>query len=181
MKFRYLALGAVAVGITLVGSAGQANADIPGTDDCQGSGEWLEDGLLVFAETDGGVYIIPRSDSVAWEGSVAAPPGVYAGSIWVDLPPPFGKVTVDSWGGESNNTSNSGVHEYDFPTLVPAGVEFEVSGEHVDENGGCSGTITFEIDGGPFDSPVTFVALGGTLVFALLTLLALKPMFTRVA
>lgn len=181
MKFRYLSLGAVAIGIVLVGSASPANADIPGSSGCQGTGGWLEDGLFVLAETDGGVYTIPRSDTVAWEGSVAGPPGIYSGSVSVDLPPPFGELLVDDWSGDSDATGNSGAHEYDFPSLVPAGVEFEVYGEHTDENGGCSGTITFEIDGGPFDSPVTPISLGGTALFAVLTGLALKPMFKRVA
>ena len=180
MKFRYLPLGVVAFGIVLVGAASQANADIPGTDGCEGSGVWVEDGLQVRAETDGGVYTIPRSDEVIWEGSVAGPPGEYSGGISVDLPPPFGKVEVDSWSGDSQSTSNSGTHEYDFPSLVPAGVEFTVSGEHFDENGGCSGSITIKIDGGPFDSPIAPISLGGTAVFALLTGLVLKPLFAKV-
>ena len=180
MKYRYLSLGAVAFGLVIAGSASQANADIPGSAGCSASGEWLEDGLIVIAETEGGVYTIPRSDTVAWEGSVAGPPGEHSGSVSVDLPPPFGEVVVDDWGGEGETTSNSGAHEYDLPSLVPAGVEFEVFGQHSDENGSCSGTITFEIDGGPFDSPVTPIALGGTALFAILTGLVLKPMFTRV-
>ena len=181
MKFRYLPLGVVAFGIVLVGAASQANADIPGTDGCEGSGVWVEDGLQVRAETDGGVYTIPRSDEVIWEGSVAGPPGEYSGGISVDLPPPFGEVLIDDWSGDSDSTSNLGVHKYDFPSMVPAGVEFEVYGEHADENGGCSGIITFEIEGGPFDSPLTPIALGGTVLLAILTGLALKPMFKRVA
>jgi hypothetical protein len=181
MKFRYLPLGAVAIGFMLVGSASPAHADIPGTSGCKGFGLWVGDGLQVFATTNGGVYTIPRSDEVAWQGEVAGPPGEYSGGISVDLPPPFGEVLIDDWGGDSENTSNIGVHEYDFPSMVPAGVEFEVYGEHSDENGGCSATITFEIDGGPFDSPLTPIALGGTVLLAILTGVALKPMFKKVA
>jgi hypothetical protein len=180
MKFRYLSLGAVAFGFIIAGSVSPANADIPGTSGCSGSGLWLEDGLFVQAETAGGVYTIPRSDTVAWEGSVAGPPGVYSGSVTVELPPPFGEVEVESWGGDSENTSNSGAEEYDLPSLVPAGVEFEVFGQHADENGSCSATITFEIDGGAFDSPITPISLGGTLVFAIATGAALWPVFKKV-
>lgn len=180
MKLRYLSLGVVALGFVIGGSASHASADVPGGSGCQGSATWLEDGLTVVAETDGGPYTIPRSDTVSWEGSVAAAPGVYSGSITVDLPPPFGEVEIDNWAGDSQTTSNSGTHEYDFPSLVPAGVEFKVSGVHNDENGGCSGSITFEIDGGPFDSPIAPISLGGTAVFALLTALALKPLFKKV-
>ena len=180
MKFRYLSLGAVAIGFVIGGSAPHASADVPGGSGCEGSAVWLEDGLTIVAETDGGPYTIPRSDTVAWEGSVTNAPGAYSGSVWVDLPPPFGKVEVDSWSGDSQTTSNSGTHEYDFPSLVPAGVEFTVSGEHFDENGGCSGSIALKIDGGPFDSPIAPISLGGTAVFALLTGLALKPLFAKV-
>ena len=179
MKFRYLPLGAVAIAFVLVGSSSPAHADIPGSDDCEASGTWLDDGLVVFAETDGGVYTIPDSDTVAWEGSVAAPPGEYNGSIWLEMPPPFGGWDIDTWGGESDSPGNDGTYEYDMPSWVPAGVEFDVKGEHSDENGSCSGTIAFELDGGPFDSPAAPVALGGTAVLALLTGLALKPLFSK--
>ncbi|MCE9623199.1 MAG: hypothetical protein K8R99_12720 [Actinomycetia bacterium] len=180
MKLRYLSLGAVALGFVIGGSASHANADVPGGSGCEGSAVWLEDGLTIVAETDGGPYTIPRSDTVRWEGSVTDAPGVYSGSVTVELPPPFGEVEIDSWSGDSESTSNSGEHEYDFPSLVPAGVEFSVNGEHIDENGGCSGTIAFEIDGGPFDSPIAPISLGGTALFAILTGLALKPLFMKV-
>ena len=36
------------------------------------------------------------------------------------------------------------------------------------------------IDGGPFDSPIAPISLGGTAVFALLTGFALKPLFKKV-
>ena len=180
MKFRYLSLGAVAFVFVIGSAASHASADVPGGSGCEGSATWLEDGLTIVAETDGGPYTIPRSDTVSWEGSVTNAPGVYSGSVWVDLPPPFGEVQIDSWAGDSQTTSNSGTHEYDFPSLVPAGVEFKVSGEHIDENGGCSGSITLKIDGGPFDSPIAPISLGGTAVFGILTGLALKPLFKKV-
>ncbi|MBI4884174.1 MAG: hypothetical protein HY826_08975 [Actinobacteria bacterium] len=180
MKFRYLPVAGLAFGILVIGSASQAMADIPGTDGCAASGVWVEDGLIVVAETDNGVFTIPRSDTVNWEGSVAGPPGEYSGSVWVELPPPFGEVEVDSWSGDSETTSNSGSHEYDLPSLVPAGVEIVVSGEHNDENGSCSGKATLEIDGGPFDSPVTLISLGGTAVTGLGVALTLRPLFRRV-
>lgn len=180
MKIRYLAIGALGFGCMLGGAVTQAHADIPGGSGCSASGTWVEDGLVVVAETEGGVYTIPRSDTVAWEGSVSGPPGVYSGKVSVDLPPPFGEVVVDDWSGDSETTSNNGAHEYDLPSLVPAGVEFKVKGDHTDERGSCSGTITFEIDGGPFDSPLAPASLGGTAVFAALTGVALKPLFKKV-
>lgn len=181
MRFRYLSLGAVAIGVVLVGSVSPAHADIPGSSGCSGSGGWLESGVFVQAETSGGVYVIPRSDTVFWEGSVAAPPGVYSGSVKIDMPPGFPDILVDDWGGDSETTGNDGAHEYDIPSIVPAGVEFDVIGEHSDENGGCSGTIAFEIDGGAFDSPLTLASLGATVLAAIVTAFALKPAFKKVA
>lgn len=178
MRFRYLSLGAVAIGVVLVSSAAPAHADIVGS--CEASGSWDIAGIDVDAKTESGPITIPRSDEVHWEGRVAAAEGEYNGSIGVDLPPPFGQVEIDNWSGEYGDNSNEGVEEYDFPSLVPAGVEFEVSGEHHDDQGDCTGTVIFEIDGGPFDSPVTPIALGGTAIMAILTGLALKPMFKRV-
>lgn len=180
MKLRYLSLGAVALGFVVGGSAAQANADVPGSSGCEGSATWLEDGLTVIAETEGGPYTIPRSDTVAWEGSVDGSTGSYTGSVSVDLPPPFGEVLIEDWSGDYNETSNSGTEEYDLPSLVPAGVEFDVYAEHIDDKGGCSTTVAFEIDGGPFDSPIAPISLGGTAVFAILTGLALKPLFVKV-
>jgi len=180
MKFRYLSLGAVAIGFLVAGSASPANADVPGDSGCQGSAQWMKDGLLVVAETDGGVYTIPRSDTVSWEGSVAGPPGEYSGSVSIDMPPGFPDIKVDDWSGDSETTSNSGQQEYDLPFVVPAGVEFKVIGQHEDDNGGCSGTITFEIEGGVFDSPITLASLGGTALTAILSAFALKPFFKKV-
>ncbi len=180
MKFRYLSLGAVAFGFVIGGAASPVSADIPGSSGCEGSGGWLEDGLVVQATTTGGVYTIPYSDTVFWQGSVAAPPGVYSGSVSVDLPPPFGEVLIDDWSGDSEVTGNDGEHEYDLPSLVPAGVEFEVFGQHEDQNGTCSATITFELDGEPLDSSITFVAIGGTLFFFVGAGAALRPAFRRV-
>ncbi len=102
-----------------------------------GTLEFHLDRILVSTTADG-VITVTRSDTVAWQGSVAGPPGEYSGSVWVELPPPFGQIEIDSWSGESVTTSKSGVHEYDLPSVVLAGVEFVVGGEHTDANGGLA-------------------------------------------
>lgn len=174
-------LAATAFGLMLVGSASRASAGIDGTNGCQATGTWREAGITVDAATADGVIVIPRSDTVDWTGSVAAPPGAYHGSVWVELPPPFGKVTVGSWKGNSQTTSNSGAHEYDLPSLVPAGVEFTVAGEHIDQNGTCTGSVTVELEGGAFDSPLTAVSLLGTAASGVGLAALLRPLFRRVA
>ena len=181
MKVRYLALGAVAIGVLLVGSTAPASADI--TDNgsgCKGRGDW-NSGVEVDAATKGGVYTIPRSDSVHWQGSVkSGSEGTYSGSISVDLPWPLGEALIDDWSGEYETTGNEGDHKYDLPSLVPAGVEFELHGEHSDKNGGCSGTVTLKIAGGVFDSLLAILSLVGTGIFLMLFVYLLN-LFMKVA
>jgi hypothetical protein len=151
---------AVMTGLVIVASAGKAAAHLEGDNGCQGSGTFREDGLSVDAESIGDdVVKISREDTVDWQGSVAAPPGVYSGSISVDLPPPFGSQQIDSWAGDSDNAASAGERDYDLPSIVPAGVEFQVVGSHTDENGSCSGYVNFEIKGGAFDSPLALASL----------------------
>lgn len=179
-RARWQILGAV-VGIVLAGSAGKAAAHLESDNGCQASGTFREGGLDVDAASVGDkvVVILPK-DTVDWQGSVEAPPGVYSGSISVELPPPFGKVEIDSWKGDSQTTSNTGAREYDLPSLVPSGVEFKVVGSHADENGSCTGYVNLEVKGGPFDSPLALVSLVGTAATGVGLLAALRPLFRRV-
>ena len=150
-------------GLLVAGGAPTASAQLDSTNGCQGSGVFIDGGFAVDAAAIGDELVtVPRSDTVQWQGSVAAPPGVYAGSISVELPPPFGSMEIDSWSGNSQTTSNAGVEEYDLPSLVPAGVEFKVVGAHTDVNGTCSGYVRMTVEGGAFDSPLTAISLVGT-------------------
>lgn len=178
MKWARWVTPVAAVGIVLVASGGKAAAHLESTNGCQGAGVFRETGLSVDAEAIGDeVVVVPRSDTVDWQGSVAAPPGVYSGTIAVDLPPPFGEVQVDTWDGESDSTANAGAKDYDFPSLVPAGVEFRVVGSHTDENGSCSGYVNVEIDGGAFDSALTPISLAGTVVVGAGLVFTVRPLF----
>lgn len=158
-SIRWVLAGVLFGSVLLVGSAPRASADLSG--ECQASGVWTLSGQTVDA-ADTGVVTLPRKDTVDWQGSVSGAPGAYSGSIWLELPPPFGKVEIDSWNGTSTNTANSGSKDYDLPTLLPAGVEFKVAGEHKDANGICSGSVRLEIEGGAFDSPIVWGALVAT-------------------
>jgi hypothetical protein len=177
---RWLVTGAGGA-ILILGSASMAGAEITGTNGCEASGTWREAGITVDAATAEGVITIPRSDTVDWTASVTAPPGEYEGKVWIKLPPPLNERTIDSWSGNSQTTSNSGTEEYDLPALVPAGVEIIVGGEHTDQNGTCSGSVTVEFDGGPFSSPVTAISLAGTAATGAGLAAMLRPMFRRVA
>jgi hypothetical protein len=98
----------------------------------------------------------------------------------VELPPPFGTVTIHSWSGNSQKTENSGSEHYDLPSLVPGGVTFTVKGRHDDSNGHCGGSVDFKVAGGPMGSPITWVSLGGTVLTGAGGAMALRPLFRRV-
>ncbi len=178
MKWARLLTPVAAVGLVLVASSGKAAAHLESDNGCQGSGIFRGDGLTVDAESIGDEVVeILREDVVDWQGSVAAPPGVYSGTIAVDLPPPFGEARIDSWDGESDATANAGVKDYELQSLVPAGVEFRVVGSHVDESGSCSGYVNVQIKGGPFDSPAAAISLAGTVVTGAGAAATLRPLF----
>jgi hypothetical protein len=178
MKWARWVTPAVAMGLVLVASAGKAAAHLETTDGCQASGLFRDNGLTVDAEGIGDdVVEVPRSDTVDWQASVAAPPGVYSGTISVDLPPPFSELKIDSWDGQSDNTANAGSKDYDFPSLVPAGVEFRVVGSHTDENGSCSGYVNLKIEGGAFDSALTPISLAGTVLVGAGLVFTVRPLF----
>ncbi len=167
-------------GTVVAGSGGRAAAHLEGA--CQASGTWQAAGISVDATTIGDeVVTIPRRDTVDWQGSVSGPPGVHSGAIWLELPPPFGTVEIDSWGGSGVTTSNVGSEEYDLPKLVPAGVTFTVAGEHHDANGTCTGYVNLKIDGSPLSSPLTWVSLAGTAGTGAGAAMLLKPLLRRAA
>jgi len=169
-------------GLLVVGGASPAGAEFEeNTNGCFGGGTFQEGQFSIDADSVGDrVVTIPRSDTVAWQGSVTAPPGMYYGSIKVELPPPWGSVTIDSWKGDSQSASNTGTEEYDLPTLLPGGVEFKVTGEHVDQNGRCSGYVKLKVEGKPFSSPITWVSLFGTVATGAGIAFVARPLFRRV-
>jgi hypothetical protein len=176
-----LALGALLLGTTA------ARADVtdpPGR--CVGTASFAEgvDGpFTVDSRTlePGDVITVPLSDDVTWEGSLV---GVtegqqrdISGFVKVDMPAPLPDITIDTWDGPATRIANNGVEEYSLPAITPRGVEIKVFGEHW-ENGTlfCSGSATIKVEGSPFSTPVTPVAL-----VALLGSLALSFLASRKA
>ena len=91
MRASRLVFATALFGSLFVAGSSPAAAQLDGG--CSASGQWQDTDLFVDAETVGDeVVTIPRKDTVSWEGSVNAPPGVHHGSIWLELPPPFGSV-----------------------------------------------------------------------------------------
>ncbi len=166
--------------IALVSDAAPASAQLEGP--CTATGQWEKTDLFVDAEAVGNEVVeIPRKDKVDWTGSIAAAPGDGGGSIWLELPPPFGTLEIDSWTTTGTNNSNFGTNDYDLPKFVPANVEFTVAGEHTDTvNGTCSGSVTIKIKGGITDSPVFYAAAVATIAFGALLGFSLVPVFQAI-
>lgn len=151
--------------------------DPPGS--CQVVAMWTNGGFSVDSTTANPdtVIEVPRSDSVAWTTLLVGPQAgterQIAGSLRLALPFPLGSVSIDDWSGPSTTVSDAGTRDYDLPGLVPAGVVFQVRGEH-HENGAlfCTGSAWMRIAGGPFDSPLTWVSLALTALLGAALLLA---------
>ena len=113
---------------------------------------------------------IPRADQVEWSGKVVGPaagsPRAVDGRVVLDLPPMLGSITLGAWSGEATTVEKSGTYAYDLPSFVPAGVKLDLVGQH-DEGGTryCTAVVVLMIAGGPFDSPLIWVALVGLLLF----------------
>jgi len=150
---------------------------------CSGTATWTEGD---FTEETGALDVedvieIPRKDQVRWSGKVVGPTAGaerrVSGRVYVALPPPFGGITVGRWGPTGTEVEKSGTYDYNLPSLVPADVEFDLWASH-NEGGDpfCRGAVGLVIEGGPFDSPVIWVALIGLLLFTvLLGLLGRRP------
>ncbi len=167
------------LGCLLVVPSRPVAAELTNDNGCSASATWASTGLVVDA-TQTGTVTIPRSDTVQWVGSVPAAPGAYEGSVTILLPKPFGELTIDEWSGTSSSTSNQGIEEYDLPAAIPAGMPITVHGRHVDANGVCAGRVTFQLEGSPLKSPITWVALGGTALSGAAMVALARPMFRRI-
>jgi hypothetical protein len=168
----------LAAGVLLVPASPAAAelVDPPGS--CVGTGAWQDAGFSVDSSVANPADIIeiPRADAVSWTGQVNGPqegdPRPIAGSISLKLPPPLGFVTFRSWEGTGITVTSAGTETYDLSEQVPAGVVFQLRGEH--QEGGavfCSGSAQLRIAGGPFDTIWVWIALAGTVLMGLLLLL----------
>jgi hypothetical protein len=143
-------------------SANAAPATVSGP--CDGSGTFEKGGFTTTA-AETGVVEIPRTDDVDWKGTITGVSGeqAYAGHIDVELPPPFGSLKIDTWGGRTDSTGNSGTKHYDIPGAVPANVEFSVQGAHTQGSVKCSGSVKLKIKGSALN-PFSIGSLVGTVL-----------------
>jgi len=147
---RRILVGCAVLGAALMFIPMPAASAAPGnvSGPCSGTGDFVKSGHH-YTAADSGVDTIPRTDDVKWAGQISGPTGelAYAGHIELQLPPPFGSLSIDSWSGKTDATSNSGTKHYDIPGAVPAHVEFEVKGVHAQGSFSCSGSVKLKIDG----------------------------------
>ena len=181
---RWLAAAALATVSVLAVAPQPAAADIVDpAGSCTGTAAWSTGG---FTENSGelvrdDVVVVPRKDQVQWTGTVVGPTAgaerQVSGRVYVALFPPLSGITVGTWGPTGTEVEKAGTYSYDLPSYVPAEVEFDLWASH--SEGGqrhCTGAVGLVIEGGPFDSPLIWVALAGLLIFGiLLGLLGRRP------
>lgn len=172
-------LAGLFLGVMVAGSVSPADAGFTqNTAGCTASGSFEKGQFSVDVGTVGDrVVTVPRKDTVDWQGSVATT-GQYNGKVWIVLP--WGKQEIDTWSGTSSTTSTSGTEEYDLPSLLPGGVQFTVKGSHTVNGQTCSGYVTMKLAGKPLSSPITWVALAGTVGTGAGVGAVVWPMFRRV-
>ncbi|MGH9024912.1 MAG: hypothetical protein ACRDWD_02170 [Acidimicrobiia bacterium] len=131
-----------------------------------------------------GPFTIPVDGRVEWQAALTAPmpiePRAFHGQLSVVAPGGFdetfeGLLEFRSWSSRrSSSVSSDDAERYNLPSWTPRGVDIPVRGFQRDPLGGCRGEILVRIKGGRFDSPLAWVAVGGTLFWLAATLLAGK-------
>ncbi len=175
-----LTAGLTAAGFAAAGPAG-ATINAPNTIGCAGQAVITKtNGTVVTINATQKTAHVPRSASkpVTYQGSVTTATHDHHGYVSVVLGPV--SVKFYTWGvskNAGNKTSDSGTRKY--PTQmknVPPG-KYRVKGGHFSPQGSCTGEMTIIVDGSPLSNIAGIVALGGSILFALLFLLSLfgKP------
>jgi hypothetical protein len=172
---------AIAPGVT----AGLAHADLNGGGTgCSASATFKASGptggLVVDPATTHTTVVVAGADDVTWQASVDRAPGAYSGSLRLDLPAPFGSITIDDWKGTTQRTSTSGSKHYSLPAWAPRGFTIRVLGTQTDRWGTCTGWVDVKIAGKPLDSSAPLYGAVVGLLFAVLLARLTKPLFVRV-
>ena len=178
--------GPALVAVLLCGIAAPAAAEFSeNTIGCAGSAVITsDDGETYEVDAEDETVEVPRDGEAAWEGSISTVTHNHSGEVVLEVGP-FGEVPLGDWGPSENaddESSASGVKE--LPAIleqVPAG-SYDVSGFHEGDEGRCAGSVTVEIDGSPFDTPLgianaVLTILTGILLVGSMRAAAGKPAF----
>lgn len=187
---RWAVLTGLVVASAAIGMVGAAPAGATIEGPCSGSGTFVDGldsggGSFTVDGKTGEVVEIPLEDTVRWQGAISGVSGQreVSGFVAVDLPWPWGKVNIESWGNDGKLASaveNRGEEEYDLPSLIPRGVEFKVYGEHNDQGVSCDFSVRVKVEGSAFDTPLTYGSVVLTLGSAGLLALAGRPRFKKI-
>ncbi len=180
---RKLAAGglfAMAVLVLAFPSAAAAQGEPPNaTGPCRASAT-LSNGVVVNPYESSGVYEMPLSGSASYSGAVTADvttPRAISGEVRIITPPGIPDITLtDEWvwdDPEADGISSDGDVSWNLPKSLPRGVEMLVDGFHSEPGVLCEGSVIVKLEGGFLDSPVSYVAIGGTVVGAIGLLLAM--------
>jgi hypothetical protein len=134
----------------------------------------LSNGVVVDPARSSGVYVVPIEGSAQYTGSIDADvvvPRPISGEVTIVSPPGFPAITVsDAWVWDSPasvSLSSTGSVSWKLPKWLPRGVPITVEGIHRDAGLTCRGSVTIELEGSAFDSPLTYAAIAGTAVTGL--------------
>ena len=162
-----MAAGAV---IFLAATPASAQTEPPNaTGPCEAQAT-LSNGVVIDPYVSGGVFEIPLSGSARYEGAVTGPvtpPRPISGEVYIDGPLGTQISAFDEWTWsepESDLVAESGSVDWDLPSWLPRGTEITVSGVHNDVGFVCEGSVTVELEGDFFDSPLAVVSVVGTLL-----------------
>lgn len=165
-----LAVGGV---LLLLAAPVAAQTDPPNaTGPCEARVE-LSTGVVIDPYVSSGVHEVPVSGTADYSGGVTAPvpvPRAISGEVYIEGPLGFRISVADDWSW-SNDSSNSlaaeGTVDWDLPRWLPRGAELVVVGVHDDAGFTCRGSVTVQLEGGFFDSPLGAISLFGTALSGL--------------
>lgn len=145
-------LGAMAV-LLLAAMALPAQAEVL-QGDCTGSAAFSNGATVTEQQPIDDVVAVPAADTVLYAGDTnLAPLGqdekeAFDGAVALSLP--FGAVTIVTWSGETDKTSDQGSYLYDVSGLVPEGTGgVEVVATHNQRGQTCIVAVTMAVDGDP--------------------------------
>ncbi len=136
---------------------------------CQVQARLSPSDVTVDPSVSGGVYQVPPAAVIAYTAvlSDVTDPGSrpLEGRVGLDLPPPFGLVSVARWSETGSNRSEDGFYRYNLPARwAPTGVTLRVRAEHTEPGRRCVGALTVQLAGSTFGSflrPVAVALLVG--------------------
>lgn len=98
---------------------------------------------------------------------MVTPPRPISGEVYIDGPLGNRISVFDGWTWpepESDLLTESGSVDWDLPSWLTRGTKLTVSGVHNDFGFICEGSVTVELEGSFFDSPLAVASVIGTVL-----------------